>query len=245
MCSDIEKQIEKERSEVLGGVQTILQNIKTDQSNNDVVQKLIEQVDILNREQTRLASDSDNYRQKNLKLLKEYARLESENFILEQKIKREKEKRKEMDTQKLQDEFDLEISSEREFNQNIKSRSHSLPPSSQPPEVVSQLPGHHHQTSPLRASGLTPRGNSVSNIEPYVSPRRASFSPAKPPVSLPIPVVDNNAGLSSSLPNQNNLLSSSFAERLNQTDPYQARMSTSPRLGTSPLQFVKQSPRKH
>ncbi|KAG2392321.1 hypothetical protein C9374_012573 [Naegleria lovaniensis] len=271
----IEKQIEKERSEVLSGVQTILQNIKTDQSNQDVVQKLIEQVEILNREQQRLAHDSEKYRQKNLALLKEYSRLESENFILEQKILREKEKRKEIESQKLKDEFDLEISSEREFNQTIKNkslplvndversrRSHSLPPSSQPPEIASQLGINlsqqqlPHVTSPLRGSSLTPRGNSVSNIEPYISPRKPSFSPSKTVHGIPIPGQSTDhqlSGLSSSLPTHNYLMGSSFAERLSQIDPYQtnrAMYSTSPRLGSaSPAQgrnieFVRQSPRR-
>lgn len=257
----------------MSGVQTILQNIKTDQSNKDVVQKLIEQVEILNREQRRLAHDSEKYRQKNLALLKEYSRLESENFILEQKILREKEKRKEIESQKLKDEFDLEISSEREFNQTIKNkslplvndversrRSHSLPPSSQPPEIVSQLNlSQPPVTSPLRGSGLTPRGNSVGNIEPYISPRKPSFSPSKAiphSYGIPIPGASDHSqlsGLSSSLPTNNHLMGSSFAERLSQIDPYQTNRglySTSPRLGsTSPgqsrnIEFVRQSPRR-
>src|SRR3989338_2200468 len=173
--------------------------------------------------------------------------MESENFILEQKIKREMEKRKEMDSQKMKDEFDLEICSEREFYQNIKSkliptgsaedliersrRSHSLPPSSQPP-IIPGIPMNNNTTlnatsSPLRGS-TTPRGNE------YPSPsRKSSFSPK--PSGLPIPGTQQiNDNLSNSLPNHTNLLSSSFAERLSQvtpTDPYAT--TRSPRLGSS------------
>ena len=274
-CSEIEKQIEKERSEVIQGVQNILQNIKSSDSNDNVLLQLKDQVDILKKEQSRLAQDSDVHREKNLKLLKQYSRLESENFILEQKIKREKEKRREMDSQKLKDEFELEMNSEREFNQNIKSRassisqneseemersrrSHSLPPSSQPPQIVSQLP--LATMGGLPTGGMrstTPRGGSSGNMgETYpfgASPRKQQSSPysASKVIGLPIPGSSGSLlgdGISSSLPNQSHLVNSSFAERMSQlscspgADPY-ARTGLSPRLGST-LQFVKQSPRK-
>jgi hypothetical protein len=132
---------------------------------------------------------------KNEELKKELNRLESENFLLEQKIRREKEKMDTIQTDNARNTFNMDILSERNFNAapdreyvgrkrarstvgSSRHRSSSMPPSAHRAEI-NKLPipeSNNHGT--LSSPEVSPRRS------PRQSPR-LSISPQSKPHSLP------------------------------------------------------------
>lgn len=147
-----------------------------------MIEHLTEQLEQLNEAQQKYAGEKETYREKNAELRHELARLESENFVLEQKIKREQEKQQQNLTEVAKEEFDLEIEEERHFNALSKS----------PSSGTGRRRSLGHPGADRARSGSLPMSqlgqeNSLQfdmDGRPHLSPR---LSPRQSPRAIPVP----------------------------------------------------------
>lgn len=223
--NNMERKIEQERSEALSQLRDTLNKIRSysmqdvSAEENDLLESLSEQVVALQQLQDKFMKDKDNYMDKNEQLKKELNRLESENFLLEQKIRREKEKMELINTDNARAAYNLEMFSERKFNHVPSShgggdahgrkrtrsytgnnanrtRSTSMPPAAHiAPATKMQKQQEHSFTLALNGSV-----RSSPDISPRASPGRSA--PVSPRMSPRLHISSLATGTPSSLPSR-------------------------------------------
>jgi hypothetical protein len=163
--------------------------------------------------QEKFLKDKEDYIQKNEQLRKELNRLESENFLLQQKIRHEKEKMEIINSDNARVTFNMEIFSERKFNHSpavsssiseynsrrrncaflnrsaSRTRSSLLPPAAHRSSSSSSSSSSNNLLQKQQESTISslPLGT-ISPSSPEISPRSSSSgSPSLSPRISPRP----------------------------------------------------------
>ncbi|KAL0483149.1 hypothetical protein AKO1_014814 [Acrasis kona] len=165
----LEKNIEQERTEVLNHLTSALKTIREtfkagDATEKDLIECLKDQVESLSNVQQQYGQEKERYRDRNTELQLELNRLQGDNFVLEQKIKREHEKQLEITKDIGKNEFDMEMEDERHFN-------HSKSPQNQMRKLSLSGSNMDRSRSASLPLGLVPEQVQVDNISPRRSPR--------------------------------------------------------------------------
>jgi len=232
----MERKVEQERSEVISQLMTSLEKIRDsfknqhfDQQEKELIEHLTEQVEALHTAQQKFAVEKEQYRQKNAELRLELSRLESENFVLEQKIKREHEKQAQISTDVAKTEFSLEMEEERHFN------------------ALSKLPQHQNLTQ----SPLIARRRSIGHTSTFDRARSSSL-PVTHFSEMHIPNIhhQHHPDLNRTSPRQSprqsprGLHVTSGHHHVNSLPTYANDVSQNPLLSTSPTKISPQAARK-
>ena len=186
-------------SQIITIIITLCHSGNVPSEDRDILESLSEQVTTLAQLQEKFMKDKEEFIEKNEKLRKELNRLESENFLLEQKIRREREKMELINTDNARAAYNLELFSERKFNHipsslsppndgghgptraralslyNVSSRSRS-----------SSVPSVPH--APLFASANSNSNNNNNNINKAIfkAPGDHHHHPHPHPLSIPL-----------------------------------------------------------
>ena len=103
-----------------------------------LVQHLAQEIDALGEQQERYRTECESHRERNDGLRQELTRLEADNAGLQMRIAREREIREEAQAEKALLETELELTSERMFNNSTSSRHSSV--ASSPALTASRAP---------------------------------------------------------------------------------------------------------
>eukprot|EP01080_Neovahlkampfia_damariscottae_P002438 gene2438-3149_t len=115
----LEEQLENERSELISIISSTIQTIEESmdkEGESKLFNVLSKQIETLKQQQNVFTVESQEYREKNSKLREEIHHLNSENFLLEQKLSREQKKRESLKLEIMENETEKERFKELHFN---------------------------------------------------------------------------------------------------------------------------------
>eukprot|EP01114_Cavostelium_apophysatum_P020300 TRINITY_DN6766_c0_g1_i2.p1 TRINITY_DN6766_c0_g1~~TRINITY_DN6766_c0_g1_i2.p1 ORF type:complete len:432 (+),score=123.47 TRINITY_DN6766_c0_g1_i2:122-1297(+) len=158
---DLENQLEQETEYMVNKLQKQLNNVLHEKSK---LEKQLEEESAHNQEKTAQIATLQSEIEKNEELKQQLHAMKTENFVLQQKIELEQERMKQVNSARVQLEYNLEMGSERLFN-NLSRDEQSK-----------------QDQSRRRTASLPPTSLSVSLSLPTLS----FPPPISPPVSMPV-----------------------------------------------------------